>query len=107
MALLRKGDLVSVALELSAEPRRAVLHTVSDRILELEMGPVVGPVRAEQLAPASEVPLVSQLSIRGQTDPRSDVFVRARVVLRTPGRGDVRVAGRVVYVDVQPLAGPS
>lgn len=105
VALLRKGDLVSLALELSAEPRRAVLHTVSDRVLELEMGPVVGPVRAEQLAPASVVPLVSQLSIRQQRAPGSGVFVRARVMLRAPGRGDVRVAGRVVYVDLQPVGG--
>ena len=105
VALLRKGDLVSLALELSAEPRRAVLHTVSDRMLELEMGPVAGPVRAEQLAPASEVPLVSQLSIREQRAPGIGIFVRARVMLRAPGRGDVRVAGRVVYVDLQPAGG--
>lgn len=103
VALLRKGDVVSLALEMSAEPRRAVLHAVSDRILELEMGPVIGPVRAEELAPASEVPLVSQLSIRGQSMPGNDVFVRARVMLRAPGRGDVRVSGRVVYVDLQPV----
>jgi hypothetical protein len=105
VALLRKGDVVSLALEMSAEPRRAVLHAVSDRILELDLGPVVGPVRAEELAPASEVPLVSQLSIREQATPGNGVFVRARVMLRAPGRGDVRISGRVVYLDVQPVGG--
>jgi len=105
VALLRRGDVVSLALEMSAEPRKAVLQTLSDRILELDMGPVVGPVRSEELAPASEVPLVSQLSIREERTPANEVYVRTRVMLRAPGRGDVRVAGRVVYVDVQPVPG--
>jgi hypothetical protein len=81
-----------------------MLHPVSDRVFELELGPVVGPVRTEELTPASEVPLVSQLSIREQRTPTNEIFLRARVMLRTPGRADVRVAGRVVYVDIQPVA---
>jgi len=103
VALLRRGDVVSLALEMSAEPRKTALHTVSDRILELDVGPVTGPVRSEELAPASEVPLVSQLSIREQRTPANEVFVRARVMLRAPGRADVRVSRRVVYVDLHPV----
>jgi hypothetical protein len=105
VALLRQGRVVSFALDMTAEPRRAMLHPVSDRVFELEVGPVIGPVRTEELTPASEVPLVSQLSIREQRTT-SETFVRARVMLRTPGRADVRVAGRVVYVDIQPLDVP-
>jgi general secretion pathway protein A len=104
VALLRQANVVSFALEMSGEPRKAMLHPVSDRVFELEVGPVSGPVRAEELTPASEVPLVSQLSIREQRTPTDEIFVRARVTLRSAGRADVRVAGRVVYVDIQPLA---
>jgi hypothetical protein len=103
VALQRQGGMVSFALDMSAEPRRAMLHPVSDRLFELEVGPVAGPVRTEELMPASEVPLVSQLSIREQRTPANEVFVRARVMLRAPGRADVRVAGHVVYVDIQPV----
>ncbi len=103
VALLRQGSVVSFVLEMTAEPRRAMLHPVSDRLFELEVGPVVSPVRSEELMPASEVPLVSQLSIREQRTPANEVFVRARVMLRAPGTGDVRVAGRVVYVDLRPV----
>jgi general secretion pathway protein A len=105
VALVRHGSVVSFALDLSAEPRRAMLHPVSDRVFELEVGPVTGPVRTEELTPASEVPLVSQLSIREQRMPPDEIFVRARVMLRAPGRADVRVAGRVIYVDIQPVGG--
>jgi type II secretory pathway predicted ATPase ExeA len=104
VALLRRANVVSFALEMSREPRRAMLHPISDRVFELEVGPVVGPVRTEELTPASEVPLVSQLSIREQRTPTDELFARARVTLRTPGRADVRVAGRVVYVDIRPVA---
>ncbi|MBI2186632.1 MAG: AAA family ATPase [Acidobacteria bacterium] len=105
VALVRSGDSVSVAIEMSAEPRRAVLRPLSDRMFEVELGPVAGPVRSEAFAPASEAPLVSQLSIREQRMPNDDRFLRARIVLRAPGRGDVRVAGRVVYVDLEPVGG--
>jgi type II secretory pathway predicted ATPase ExeA len=104
VALLRRAGVVSFALEMSGEPRKAMLHPISDRVFELEVGPVVGPVRSEELTPASEVPLVSQLSIREQRTATDELFVRARMTLRTPGRADVRVAGRVVYVDIQPVA---
>jgi general secretion pathway protein A len=107
VALLRKQGMVSFALDMSVEPRRATLHPLSDRLFELAVGPVDGPVRAEELTPASEVPLVSQLSIREQRTPTNEVFVRARVMLRAPGRADVRVAGRVVYVDIHPVAEPA
>ncbi|MBI3048367.1 MAG: hypothetical protein HYY76_08635 [Acidobacteria bacterium] len=102
MVLLRRAAGVSLALELTAEPRKAALHTVSDRVLDLEVGPVAGPIRTEQFAPSSEASLISRVSIREYRALPGDGCVRVRVMLREPGRGDVRVAGRVVYVDVRP-----
>ena len=89
---------------MTAEPQKAALRTVSDRVLELHVGPVSGPVGREALAPPSSIPILKQVSIREYNSPGSrDRFLRARVLLREPGRGDVRVVGRVVYIDLTAL----
>lgn len=104
--LLRTGDRISLALEMTAEPRKAALRVLSARVLEVEAGPVAGPIRTEVLAPPSGVPFIKQVSIRGFIAANGAVFVRARVTLHGPARGNVRVVGRVVYVDVTAARSP-
>jgi len=100
VVLLRSGDRMSLALELTAEPQKAVLRTLSARVLEVEAGPLAGPVREVELAPSSGVPLVRHVSIRGYTMGTRTTFVRARILLHEPGLANMRVVGRVVYIDL-------
>jgi hypothetical protein len=99
--LLRTEDRMSLALEMSAEPASAALRALSPTAFELEVGPVIGPIRAAGFA-ASDVPLINRVSVREITaGDRS--YVRTRIMLNAPGRGDVRVVGRLVYVDLAPF----
>jgi len=101
VALVRDADRVSLAIEMTAEPHRAVLRALSGNVLELEVGPVAGPVRREELTPrASDASPISRIAIAEHGAAGGEVFIRARLVLAASGRGDVRVAGRVVYVDI-------
>jgi hypothetical protein len=104
--LLRTGDRMSLALEMTAEPRKAALRALSARVLEVEAGPVEGPIRTEELVPPSGVPFIKQVSIRGFIGANGAVFVRARVTLHGPASGNVRVVGRVVYVDFTAAPSP-
>ena len=107
VVLVRTSDRVSLAFELTAEPRKAALRKISTRALDVELGPVIGPIGVEELAPPSGVSLIRQLSIRGLAAANGAAFVRARVTLHEPARGDVRVVGRVVYVDLTATASPA
>ena len=97
--LLRTGDRMSLAFEMTAEPQKAALLPLSASALEVEVGPVTGPVRAETLVPPSDASFIKQVSIRGLTVANGAIVVRARLTLHGPARGNVRVVGRVVYID--------
>lgn len=106
VVLLRTDDRISLALEMTAEPQKAVLRALSATVLEVEAGPVVGPVREMQLEPSASVPVIRYVSLRQHNGANRALFVRARVMLRAPGRGNIRVVGRVVYVDFATSAPP-
>jgi len=61
VTLFRTTGHTSLAFELTAEPEKAALLRLSDRAIELETGPVSGPMRAEQFAPASDAMLLRQV----------------------------------------------
>ena len=67
VVLLRVADRMSLALEMSGEPQKAALRVFSARALEIEAGPVSGLFREEQLAPASDVAFIRQVSIQRYT----------------------------------------
>jgi hypothetical protein len=102
VVLLRVADRISLALEMTGEPQKAALRVLSARAVELEAGPVSGLFREEQLAPDSNVAFVRQVSIQKYTTSNRAAFVRARVTFDAPGAGNVRVVGRIVYVDLAP-----
>jgi len=105
VTLLRSGDRMTLAIEMTAEPQKAVLRKLSPTVLEVETGPVAAPVRGLQLAPsAAGVPAITHVSIREYRARNRPSFVRARMTLGQPARGNIRVVGRVVYVD---LIGPT
>lgn len=97
---LPTGDRVSVAFALSGEPQKAAIRVLSDRVIELETGPVAGFVAQEVLAPPPGAPIVREVSVRGHTAANGEVFARARVIFHEPAMGNVRIVGRVVYVDL-------
>ena len=120
VVLLRTDERITLALEMTEEPQKAVLRTLSATVAEVEVGPLMGPVRVGDLAPQSNVPVIRSVSIREYSAAHGtpsrgrdgsvagrDVFVRARVTLSGPGRGNVRIVGRVVYVDVVPESIPA
>jgi hypothetical protein len=104
VVLLRVGDRMTVALEMSSEPQKAALRVLSSRAVEIEAGPVSGLFRDEQLAPSSDVGFIRHVMIQKHTPAGRGSYVRARVTFDAPGAGNVRVMGRTVYVDVTPIA---
>ena len=72
---------------------------LSPTVLEIEAGPVLGPVQALELAPSPEVPLVQHVSVREYRVRNRPAFLRARILLSAPAQGNIRVAGRFLYVD--------
>jgi hypothetical protein len=104
VVLLRVADRMSLALEMSGEPQKAALRVLSARAIEVEAGPVSGLFREEQMAPASTVAFIRQVSIQKHTASTRAAFVRARITFDAPGAGNVRVVGRTVYVDLAPVA---
>ena len=99
--LVRADGRTSLALEMTGEPSRAALRTLSPTAFDVEVGPIVGDVRPE-LFVAATIPALRQVSIRKLTSGHRD-YVQARVMLNAPGGADVRVVGRVVYVDFSPV----
>jgi hypothetical protein len=103
VVLLRVADRMSLALEMTGEPQKAALRVLSARAIEVEAGPVSGLFREEQMAPASNVAFIRQVSIQKHTSSTRAAFVRARVTFDAPGAGNVRVVGRTVYIDFAPV----
>jgi hypothetical protein len=103
VVLLRVADRISLALEMTGEPQKAALRVLSARAIEVEAGPVSGLFREEQMAPASDVAFIRQVSIQKHTSSTRAAFVRARVTFDAPGAGNVRVVGRTVYIDFAPV----
>jgi hypothetical protein len=95
--LVRGQGRTSMALEMTAEPSRATFRALSPTVLEIEAGPTIGPVNPGWFV-SSALPLLNQVSIRKLTRDHHD-YVQARVRLNAAGSADVRVVGRVVYVD--------
>ena len=102
--VLRSGDRVSLAIEMTAEPQKAVLRMLSASVLEVEAGPVAAPVRDMELGPSDAVPMLEHVSIREYRVRNRPSFVRARLTLQQPGHGNIRIVGRVVYVDLSSSA---
>ena len=92
------GLLTTLAIELHAEPRMATLRGVSSRAFDIEIGPVAGTVRAQDLAAPDGTPFVRRVTVRPRTGS-GDGFVRVRVNLDAPGQGNLRVVGRTIYAD--------
>ena len=103
VVLLRVADRMSLALEMTGEPQKAALRVLSARAIEVEAGPVSGLFREEQMAPASNVAFIRQVSIQKHMSSTRAAFVRARVTFDAPGAGNVRVVGRTVYIDFAPV----
>jgi hypothetical protein len=99
--VLRRGGRSSLALQMTAEPSKATLRALSPTVLEVEVGPLSRPVKAGAFT-ASAWPLVNQVSFR-EAEKANRNFLRSRIILNAPGRGDIRIAGRIVYVDLTPL----
>jgi type II secretory pathway predicted ATPase ExeA len=106
VTLFRTPARTSLAFELTAEPEKAALRRLSERAIELETGPVTGPLRAEQFAPVSDAMLLRQVSIQQHLAQNHATYMRARLILNVSGGGDVRVVGRTVFVDLTPLVSP-
>ena len=98
-AAFLRGEVPSLAIDMMAEPRKAVLRMLSPTLLEIEAGPVLGPVRALELVPPPEVSLVQHVSVREYRVRNRPGFVRARILLNEPGQGNIRIAGRFLLVD--------
>ncbi len=92
------GPLTTLAIELHAEPRMATLRGVSSRAFDIEIAPVAGAVRAQDLASPDGTPFVRRVTVRKQTGSREGL-VRVRVNLDAPGLGNLRVVGRTIYAD--------
>jgi hypothetical protein len=103
ISLLRSGERVSVAVDMTSEPNKIVMRNVAPTILEVEAGPISGRVDSQQLTPSVDVPFVSQVSVREFTAAQQRRFVRLRMTLRNPSRSNVRVVGGTVYVDLAEL----
>jgi hypothetical protein len=92
------GPLTTLAIELHAEPRMAMLRGVSSRAFDIEIGPVGGVVRAQDLAPPDGVAFIRRVMVH-RPSGSSDGLVRVRVNLDAPGQGNLRVVGRTIYAD--------
>jgi len=97
---LPSGDRMSIAFALSAEPKKAALRVLSDRALELEMGPIGGSLAEEVIAPPRGTPIVREVALGQHVAANGEPLARARLTLHEPAAGNVRVVGRVVYVDL-------
>jgi len=76
----------------------AMLRGVSSRAFDIEIGPVVGAVRAQELAPPDGTRFVRRVTVRQQAGS-GEGLVRVRVNLDAPGLGNLRVVGRTIYAD--------
>lgn len=92
------GPLTTLAIDLQTEPRMAMLRGVSSRAFDIEIGPVAGAVRAQELAPPDGIPFVRRVTVRKPTGA-GEGLVRVRVNLDAPGLGNLRVVGRTIYAD--------
>ena len=67
--LLRSGDRVSLVMEMTAEPQKAILEQLSATLVEVEVGPVIGSTAAERLLPPPGLPIVKDVSVQGARAP--------------------------------------
>ena len=92
------GAQATLAIELQSEPRMAMLRGVSSRAFDIDLGPVSGMVREQDLVAAAAGSGVSRVSVR-KVAGNGEGLVRIRVNLDVPGQGNVRVVGRTIYAD--------
>lgn len=92
------GTVTTLVIELHAEPRMAALRGISSRAFDIEVGPVAGAVRTQELAVPDGIPFVRRVAVRKQAGAGGGL-VRLRVNLDAPGLGNLRVVGRTIYAD--------
>jgi hypothetical protein len=90
----------SVVLEMADEPSEIETRRINSTTLEVDAGPVTGPVATQQWRIPSDVSLVSDVSLEELMMPDAVPFVRATLTLAESVRSHVRVSGRRVYIDV-------
>lgn len=95
------GPVTTLAFELDTEPRMAMLRGVSSRAFDIEIGPVAGLVRPQELAAADGVVFIRRVSVHAPPHATGRI-VRVRVNLDAPGQGNLRVVGRTIYADFAP-----
>lgn len=102
VVLLASDGRTSVVLEMAGEPRQVVVRRASDTSLEVDAGPVTAPLRARRVSAPAGVSLLDGVSIGNVAVSGRERFVRARLTVPPLTRGNVRVNGRRVYIDLAP-----
>jgi len=92
-------DRVSLVLETTGQVGHAFLSRVDPRTVVVDAGPIATPVMAQELTADPALPCIAAASVQGRRDSAGQSIARVRVTLRDSCAGNVRVAGRRVYVD--------
>jgi hypothetical protein len=108
VTLLRGGLRTSVVVDLRDPAGQATeLLPLDDRSFSVDIGPIRRRVVAQNLEAARSSPLVREVTVRGIPQPGDATLVRVEVKTQMPVTGQVRTAGRRVYLDLQPIQAPA
>lgn len=102
VVLLASGARTSVVLEMTGEPRQVLVRRAGDTVLEVDAGPMTAPLRARRVRAPMGVSLLEEVSIENIAASGRERFVRVRLSVPPLTRGNVRVSGRHVYIDLAP-----
>ncbi len=104
VALLQAGERASIVVELreDATAKPVAAAAGSDRVFEVEIGPLHNSIAPRRLVASLSAPLVGDVSVRGVAQPGGVVSARIQIKGRAPLTGSVRQGPHRVYIDLAP-----
>ena len=96
--LIGAPDRISLVFEMPNEPRQ-VRSRRAEGLMDLEVGPVLNPIYAQQWVAPQGVHLVERVAIESAPPSENGQFLRAHMAVPEFARANVRQEGKRVYVD--------
>jgi hypothetical protein len=105
LVLVGVGERMSLAIELTSEPRQVNTRRAADGTFTVEIGPTDADVEEQEWSAPAGVDLVREMTVEEIAVTPEASFLRATLTMPPTTAAHARLEGRRVYIDLKPGLG--